>query len=417
LYPDPVSGPEQLTLSDLQAVNAPSDALSAMAEHRQDEVFVALVAKIRAQISSSAARSIPRPPAPSPRPMPARQPAAPRSPVSRYSLLREVYRGHYSRVERCRDLETGEICIVKRTRADLVSLPALQALMDVDCEAIARPSRIWFEDGAVCEELPEVGGTRLSDAIVRDAGGLTGVVLEVFLDQMMEALHSLHRGGLIHRDVHPDNIFLLYERDGERVASPGAAASNFKLVRFVLVDCTFVALAADAGRLAPVAHGSFTPPEQVAGSPVPASDIYALGATIHHGILGKEIPEAAARVRDPACLGELPDGKHASIEFPEFLREMLDLDPAARPRFNWLQKNSVVAQFTGAMLLKNPRAVLLCDRFADRVTAVTRERGVDRLKQELDRIRHALSSPYPGVRDETIRTIKALELVLARLES
>jgi hypothetical protein len=46
-YPDPVHGPEELSLSVFQAANSPDKPLNAMPEHEQDEVLVSIAERIR----------------------------------------------------------------------------------------------------------------------------------------------------------------------------------------------------------------------------------------------------------------------------------------------------------------------------------------------------------------------------------
>jgi len=45
-YPDPIQGPEQLSLASLQASNSPTEALSGLDEHRQDQVLLAVARRI-----------------------------------------------------------------------------------------------------------------------------------------------------------------------------------------------------------------------------------------------------------------------------------------------------------------------------------------------------------------------------------
>jgi hypothetical protein len=46
-YPNPVNGPQELSLSDFQAFNSPNKPLNAMEEHEQDEVLVSIAERIR----------------------------------------------------------------------------------------------------------------------------------------------------------------------------------------------------------------------------------------------------------------------------------------------------------------------------------------------------------------------------------
>lgn len=57
-YPDPLSGPDELSLSTFQSANSPNKPLNAMQEHEQDEVLVS----VAEQISNLAQQSHTRPP-------------------------------------------------------------------------------------------------------------------------------------------------------------------------------------------------------------------------------------------------------------------------------------------------------------------------------------------------------------------
>ncbi len=96
-----------------------------------------------------------------------------------YERLHTIHEGRYSRVVKCRKKDTLEICVLKETSADHISINALSRLRDLQCSNVATPTRIWTEGSRVFEELPYVGGTRLSKAIAPRIGGLTGVYLKV----------------------------------------------------------------------------------------------------------------------------------------------------------------------------------------------------------------------------------------------
>lgn len=90
------------------------------------------------------------------------------------------------------------------------------------------------------------------------------------------ALTALHRKGIVHRDVSPDNIFLC--DDG----------------RIKLIDFGAARVSMQQTPLTVVFKDCFTPPEQYSRSAHqgPQTDIYALGATLYTAMLGKK-PESA----------------------------------------------------------------------------------------------------------------------------
>jgi serine/threonine protein kinase len=87
--------------------------------------------------------------------------------------------------------------------------------------------------------------------------------------QLLNILDYLHnrQPAVIHRDIKPSNI-LLGDRSGN---SPG---------QIYLVDFGSVKTAANGGTITIVGTYGYMPPEQFGGQTTPASDLYALGATI-----------------------------------------------------------------------------------------------------------------------------------------
>ena len=113
------------------------------------------------------------------------------------------------------------------------------------------------------------------------------------------ALAQLHRKGIVHRDISPDNIFLC--RDG-----------NVKLIDF---GAARAAMRQDR-QLTVVFKDCFTPPEQYASTAWqgPQTDLYALGATLYMAMTGKA-PESALnrqpvdRLKPPHALRpDIPEG-------------------------------------------------------------------------------------------------------------
>jgi hypothetical protein len=304
---------------------------------------------------------------------PAVSPPAPGPPVSepmdRYRVLAMVYRGRYSTVRKCVALDTGAVCVVKDTDVSSVSLDALEALTRLRCPNLASPTRLWHDGARVYEELPYVGGVRLSEAIAPGLGRMGGRVLETFHKQMMDALTELHGVAIVHRDVHPENIYLVAENvdsdscerfAGHKGAIYGQEGATFGL-RFVIVDHTFAVLAANAAAAAPVVHDPYTPSEQALGSPTFASDMYALGATIYYAITGQEVPDFAMRRLTPGALGGLPNGDHPSYGFSRHLAQLLALDESERPRsLSVLPRDTQSPHYSGTLRI-SPTQILITD--------------------------------------------------------
>ena len=145
--------------------------------------------------------------------------------------------------------------------------------------------------------------------------------------QVGSALVPAHASGIVHRDVKPENIFLTAV--GDDVASK-------------LLDFGIAKMGAGGGSGPKTQLGYFMgtiqycPPEQVLGEAGPAADVYALGATLFHMLVGhppfggdaSEIASAktvrgAPRLRD--LRADVPD--HIAV----LVDEMLARGAAERP--------------------------------------------------------------------------------------
>lgn len=130
--------------------------------------------------------------------------------------------------------------------------------------------------------------------------------------QLLEVLAFLHRRTppVLHRDLKPANVLL--RPDGS------VALVDFGSVRTLSADRT---------------HGStlvgtfgYMPPEQLGGTVDRTSDIYALGATLLHGLTGRPPVEWL----DGGLEVQVPPG--LAPPFDRWLPSLLKLDPAERPR-------------------------------------------------------------------------------------
>jgi serine/threonine protein kinase len=254
------------------------------------------------------------------------------APTPSFRDVRVIHQSRYTLVRKVISEDTGEVSIVKETDAALVSRAALERIRELNHPNVLAPLRIWGDGRKVFEQLPYVGGIRLSAAVERSFGGLRGCVLEDFYKTLRSALSALHGAGVIHRDVHPDNIYL--------VVKPAAAsgARRFKDypygdsepfgLRWILVDSTFAVTTEDDQP--PCRHGSYTPEEQERGFPLPASDIHALGGTMYFGIVGADPPPAHDRGDPVAFARSLPDAHYPDDHFTEHLVDLLSPEPAVR---------------------------------------------------------------------------------------
>jgi len=89
-------------------------------------------------------------------------------------------------------------------------------------------------------------------------------------DQICDVLGYLHQNGLIYRDMKPSNVML-------------EASGAIKLVDFGIAK-----VFQKSDRATQIGTPGYAPPEQYQGIATVESDIYALGATLHHMITGRD---------------------------------------------------------------------------------------------------------------------------------
>ena len=107
------------------------------------------------------------------------------------------------------------------------------------------------------------------------------------------AVAALHRAGVIHGDLKPDNLFVL-------PAATPAHGSRIKVIDYGVARLVDEPARADG---AVVGTPAYMPPEQWRGAPVPRSDVYALGCTLYELVIGAPpfvgaVPQLLAAHRD-----------------------------------------------------------------------------------------------------------------------
>jgi len=135
--------------------------------------------------------------------------------------------------------------------------------VDADTEAAAPWLATTYIDGPSLEQLVAERGRLASEAVLTLAAGLA------------EGLASIHRTGLVHRDIKPSNV--LIDDAGPHIIDFG------------------IALASHGTRITTNLAGtpSYMAPERIHGSAAtPASDVFALGATLFFAATGQGLVDS-----------------------------------------------------------------------------------------------------------------------------
>lgn len=165
---------------------------------------------------------------------------------------------------------------------------------------IVRVSGFFQENGTAYLVMELLVGQTLLD-IVQERGALPEDQALHFLEPLSDALEVIHRLGLLHLDIKPENVVVT---EAGRVV-----LMDFDLVQKLHRDEELQTRPLDA----PSHCGTpgYAPVEQysIATRFSPATDIYALGATLYHLLIGKAPPPALERAH------------HDGLSFPASGRE------------------------------------------------------------------------------------------------
>jgi len=143
------------------------------------------------------------------------------------------------------------------------------------------------ENGTAYLVMNYLEGITLKQYLQRSGGKpvpfekVMGILLPI-----MDALHTVHEAGLLHRDISPDNIFMTTSGQVTLIDF-GAARQSMNVQQSMSV----------------ILKPGYAPEEQYRsrGHQGPWSDVYALGATMYRTLTGQIPPEALERLRSD-CL-------------------------------------------------------------------------------------------------------------------
>ncbi|MEV6786846.1 serine/threonine-protein kinase, partial [Streptomyces sp. NPDC051098] len=260
--------------------------------------------------------------------------------AGRYRVIEQLGRGGMGVVWRAVDEVLGREVAVKelRTYSDSSGpeLADLRIRMQREARAAARvrhPSVISVHDVTEHDGRPVivmelVDGPSLDD-VLRGQGVLDPREAARIGAKVMEALGAAHRAGVLHRDVKPGNVLL--DRGGAFGADSRVVLTDFGIAAMDDPGDGSTTHLTRSGEL--VGSLDYLAPERAQGqAPGPASDIWALGATLYAAV------EGAAPFRrtstwstlNAIVVEPLPEPQRAGALGP-VLRQLLHKDPAQRP--------------------------------------------------------------------------------------
>jgi hypothetical protein len=246
-----------------------------------------------------------------------------------------VYLGHDTSLDRPVALKTlraelaGDAAFLARFQHEARSQANLVHPHVVQVYFVGEERGVWFM------AMQLVDGGSLQDAVDRD-GPLPWTQVALHFVGLAEALVEAARMGIIHRDLKPANVLLdrygiAHVADFGLVTGTHAPSDHDTLVKSPLASVAGLSVAGSVMGTLP-----YMPPEQLRGQRLDQrADIYGLGATVYHLLVGA--PPVKARTAEEA-LQQIQAGivpvRRACADVPRALANIVDrclqADPAAR---------------------------------------------------------------------------------------
>ncbi len=181
-----------------------------------------------------------------------------------------------------------------KTLARFYTLPGIVSVKD-----------FFLENGTAYIVMEYLDGITLKQHLTEQGGKLSAAEVFALMEPLIKSLMEVHRAGLIHRDISPDNIMLA--KDGSiKLLDFGAARE--------------ISSSGEKSNTVNIKTG-YAPEEQYRthGVQGPWTDIYALSATIYKCVTGITPDESLERIREdrlvpPSSLGvSISPGQEAAL--------------------------------------------------------------------------------------------------------
>ncbi|MBR6328783.1 MAG: serine/threonine protein kinase [Lachnospiraceae bacterium] len=197
-------------------------------------------------------------------------------------------------------------------------------------ENIVRIYSYFEENGTAYFVMDFVEGTSFDKYIKQHGGKLSVKETMKILIPVMNALDAVHKAGIIHRDVTPDNIYIT-DKGEIKLLDFGAA-------RYSLGD--------QSRSLDVILKHGFAPKEQYArrGRQGPFTDVYTLAATFYFAITGRRPPDSIERLDVDDLVLPSTLGCSISKEEEAALVKALSVQPQDRFRSMGEFKNALIGE-------------------------------------------------------------------------
>ena len=256
--------------------------------------------------------------------------------LDRYRFLRVLGQGGMGMVLAAHDEKLARDVAVKLIRAEHFNDQGMKERFEREARAVARiqhPGVInlhdsgELEDGTAFLVMEKLTGCDLAAAL-RSGGRGTPAQVAVLVREGCAALGAAHRAGVVHRDVKPENIFLVEAPGGFLVK-----VLDFGLAKSMTIEKGLTQTGIMVGT------PRYMSPEQVRGEDVDArTDIYSFAAVCHEALTGRTAVSGddLARILINVCTerAAVPSSivPGLPLELDQVFASALSKDRARRPK-------------------------------------------------------------------------------------
>lgn len=256
--------------------------------------------------------------------------------AGKYKIVKELGAGGMGTVYLAENLDIGREVAIKVLHATIGANPEVRQRFRQEARTsalIKHPGIVDVLDMGETDNgqsyivMEKLDGQTLG-ARLKQRGKLSVEEAVSVIAEALDAIGAAHDKGVVHRDLKPDNLFLVWH--------PRWAVKilDFGISRFLNADD--VRLTASNTLMGSVLY---MPPEQArdARAAGPPADLYALGATLYHALagqppfIGESYTEVLSRVISdpPAALGAVRSDVPPALA--SLVMKLLEKNPADRP--------------------------------------------------------------------------------------
>jgi len=205
--------------------------------------------------------------------------------MGRYRLMRRLGEGGMGTVYEAEDLTLKRPVAIKLMRPDLFRDPRSRLRFERETRTLVQaqhPHVVMvydsgeLEDGSACLVMERLLGMDLGDVLHMFGPGTPQQVAQVLI-QAGEALDSAHKVRIVHRDIKPQNLFLVPTGDGFEVKILDFGLAKFQEGEAKVTQTGFM-----------MGTPAYMSPEQILGRDADErSDLYSFATVIYETLLGQ----------------------------------------------------------------------------------------------------------------------------------